>query len=65
MNGKSLRWLKRAHMALFFVWVGLMVPSLTIWKESVPWLVFISVYALVGWHFLGWQEAKLAEGEKE
>lgn len=46
-------------------WVCLVIPSLTIWKESVPWLVFMSVWANVGAHAAGWISAIGNEKQEE
>ena len=36
------RWL---HLALTLVWLLLLVPTVLWWRESLPWLVFMSWYA--------------------
>jgi hypothetical protein len=36
----------------------LMWPSLQWWRESVPWLVAMSVWANVAGHFAGWMGAR-------
>jgi hypothetical protein len=41
------------HAAGVLVWVGLAVPGMTVWRQSVPFLVFISIYALVLSHTVG------------
>jgi hypothetical protein len=48
----------RVHLALTVVWVLLMVPSLLWWRESVPWLVVMSVWANVAGSAASWQSAK-------
>jgi hypothetical protein len=51
--------LKRAHGALAVLWV-LMVPValLTNLKNSVPFLVFVSLYALIVGHWSSWQSSR-------
>lgn len=36
---------RRFHLIMSGVWLALLVPSVTIWKESIIWLVFMSWYA--------------------
>ncbi len=35
------------------VWVGLLVPTMTVWKDSLPWTNFMSAYALIAAFFAG------------
>ena len=46
------------HLAATFAWIALIPPSLIWWKDSVPWLVFMSAWANVGAHFGSWQAAR-------
>lgn len=34
----------------FTFWLTMIYPSLTSWRESIPWLVFMSVWANVAAH---------------
>ena len=34
---------KRAQLASTLIWIGLIWPSITVWRTSLPYLVFISV----------------------
>lgn len=53
--------LKRIHLVLMVVWAGLLIPSLVLWRTSVPWLVFMSLYANFVGHFSSWQGARSEE----
>lgn len=44
------------------MWAVLIVPSLIWWRESVPWLVAMSVWANVAGHFAAWMGAR-SEGQ--
>jgi len=35
------------------------VPSALWWKQSLPYLVFLSVYAVVTGHWASWQAARV------
>lgn len=48
----------RINLALTFVWIALLVPSLLFWKTSVPWLVSISVYANIVGHWSAYQGSR-------
>lgn len=41
------------HMVGALVWAGLCWPGMTIWRDSVPFVVFISLYAIVLSHVVG------------
>lgn len=49
---------KRVQMGLTIAWVILMVPSVIWWKNSVPWLIFMSVWANVAASAAAWMAAK-------
>lgn len=59
--------LTRFHLVLMCTWAALLVPSLLLWRDSVPWLVFMSLYANFVGHFSSWQgarsEAARAQGD--
>jgi hypothetical protein len=50
--------LRRVHLVMMCVWAGLLIPSLLLWRTSVPWLVFMSLYANFVGHFSSWQGAR-------
>ena len=37
--------IKRCHLVAAVMWVGLAIPSLIWWKDSVLWVILISIYA--------------------
>lgn len=43
----------RMNMALAGVWAALFLPGLISWRESVPFLVFVSIYANFVGHLSG------------
>ena len=53
-------WVK-FHLTLTVLWTILIVPSLVLWRNSVPWLIFMSAWALVGSH---WSAAQAAMADK-
>lgn len=45
-TGTDVSWLlQRRHLIMALVWVGLSVPTLLFWKDSVLWVAFLSLYA--------------------
>lgn len=46
------------------LWLVLVIPSLLLWKKSVPWLVFMSVWANVAGHFSAWQAARVEANQE-
>lgn len=53
---KSLR-----ELVLTLVWCGLMVPTVTLWSQSVLWIGIISVYAIVVTHWGNYLVQRTAE----
>lgn len=49
-SGRLWLWL---HALGAIVWTGLAWPGLTVWRNSVPFVVFISLYAIVLSHVVG------------
>jgi hypothetical protein len=48
---------ERRHRVLQIVWLVLLIPTLTIWRESIWWIVFMSWYANEVGH---WSSAEAA-----
>jgi hypothetical protein len=59
-----VRYLRRFHATMTGVWLVLAVPSLLWWKNSILWVIVLSVWANVASHFGAWQGAR-AEGAAE
>jgi uncharacterized membrane protein len=51
----------KVQLILTLVWALLFAPALLWWKESVPFLVFVSVYANFVGHWAAWEAAKAKE----
>lgn len=49
-SGRTWLWL---HICGAAVWVGLAVPGMTVWRSSISFVVFISLYAIVLSHVVG------------
>lgn len=60
----SSRFWQHFHLMATLTWIILMIPSLLWWKESIPWLVFMSVWANVAGHWSSWQASR-AETEQQ
>lgn len=52
---------RRIHGALTVVWLVLAYPSVVYWRNSVPWLVGVSVYANVVGHWSAFEATKATE----
>lgn len=55
---------RRIHLALMLVWLFVGLPISFVLRESVPWLVFISVYAVIVGHASGWSAERPSEVEQ-
>lgn len=54
----SPTFLARFHGYATLVWVLLMIPSLLLWKESLLWVIIMSVWANVAGHWSSWQASR-------
>jgi predicted alpha/beta hydrolase len=52
---------RRIHLALLTLWTVVGIPVSWYLKESVPWLVFLSVYAIIVSHAAGWSAERPTE----
>ncbi len=52
---------RHVHLILAVVWLIAAVPSMLYWKNSISWLVFISVYAVVATHWDAYITEKRAD----
>lgn len=50
--------LRHVHAALTAAWLVIAVPAVVWWRDSVPFLVFVSVYANFVGHWSSWQAAR-------
>jgi hypothetical protein len=53
--------LVRFHFAAMVFWTLLAVPTVVFWRESILWVSFMSLYAIVASHFSGWDAARAEE----
>jgi hypothetical protein len=52
------RALARFHLMMMFAWALLAIPTVLIWKQSILWVAFMSLYANFVGHFSGWDAAR-------
>jgi hypothetical protein len=53
--------LRRMHAWLTLLWFLLALPGILLWRESVPFLVGVSIYANFVGHLSSWQAARAEE----
>ena len=49
---------EKFHLCLGLLWVVMIPPTIFLWKDSIQYLVFISVYAVIVGHISAFQAAK-------
>jgi hypothetical protein len=54
-------WLRRFHAVATLAWLALVIPTVLWWRDSVPWIALMSVWANVAGHFGSWQAARAEE----
>ncbi len=52
---------KRFHLLLMFAWILLIPPTLIWWKDSILWVLIISLYANIIGHFSAYQAVRAEE----
>jgi len=57
--------IKRCHLVASVMWVGLAIPSLIWWKDSVLWVILISIYANIVGHLSGYSAARADQAAEE
>ncbi|WP_407262498.1 hypothetical protein [Klebsiella quasipneumoniae] len=57
--------IKRCHLVAAVMWVGLAIPSLIWWKDSVLWVILISIYANIVGHLSGYSAARADHAAEE
>jgi hypothetical protein len=56
---------RTVHLALLFIWVFIGLPVSYVLRESIAWLVFLSVYAIIVGHWSGWSAERPTEIAEE
>lgn len=57
--------IKRCHLVAAVMWVGLAIPSVIWWKDSVLWVILISIYANIVGHLSGYSAARADQAAEE
>jgi hypothetical protein len=57
--------LRRIHGYATVAWLILAIPAVAWWRHSVPFLVFVSVYANVTGHWSSWQASRVEVKQEE
>ncbi|EPY7389453.1 hypothetical protein ACXEJR_000217 [Klebsiella quasipneumoniae] len=57
--------IKRCHLVAAVMWVGLAIPSLIWWRDSVLWVILISIYANIVGHLSGYSAARADQAAEE
>lgn len=56
------------NLIMTFVWIGLIIPTVFLWKDSLLWVLIMSAYANIVGHWSAYQACRAevqAEGSKE
>lgn len=49
---------RQVHLVLLSVWAVLLIPTLIWWRDSILWVAFMSLYAIVTSHWGAYEAAK-------
>ena len=58
-------WMRRVHGWLTIIWFLAAFPIMYWWSENLPFLVFVSVYAVVTGHWSSWQASRVETRQEE
>lgn len=58
-------WFKRFHAFMTVFWVAMIPPTIIWWKDSVSYLVFISLYTIIVDHVTAWQTSRLERQQEK
>lgn len=59
------QFLRAFHGWLTIIWAALIIPSVVWWKQSITWVVLMSVWANLAGHFSSWQAARVEVKQDE
>ena len=57
--------LRAFHGWATIFWVAMTIPSMLLWRDSLPYLVGLSVYAVVTGHWSSWQASRTETQQTE
>ena len=60
---KVAKWLKWFHLVMMFVWLVLAIPGILWWKESILFVIILSLWANFASEFACYQAARAEESE--
>lgn len=55
----------RVHMVMTWVWITLTIPTLLWWRESILWVLLMSLWANVSTHWGAWQAARAEVAQRK
>lgn len=58
-------WLRRYHLLAMMVWAGLALPGIIWWKESITFVIIMSLYANFAAEFAAYQGARNETEDKK
>lgn len=50
--------LRRLNAAATVTWLLMTVPTMVWWRQSIAWVSFMSIYAIVVSHYTAWQASR-------
>jgi hypothetical protein len=56
---------RQVHLFAAIVWVLLIIPTLIWWRDSILWVAFMSLYAIVVSHWSAYEAAKAKDIAEE
>lgn len=60
-----IKWLRRFHLMMMIVWLALAVPGIIWWKESILFVIILSLYANFAGEAAAYQASRAEEKQDE
>lgn len=55
----------RLHALMTIIWVMLTIPTLLWWRDSILWVLIMSLWANASTHWGAWQAARAEQAQRE
>lgn len=64
-SGRHITKSEKIQLALTIIWSLLIIPTIIWWRNSIAWVGFMSIYAIVVSHYAAYEAAKAAKMTEE
>lgn len=55
----------RLHAVMTVIWAALVIPTLLWWRDSILWVLVMSLWANMSTHWGAWQAARAEQAQRD